>query len=891
MKINKFIIVLLSLAAMLTACAPEDLDRFYAEVNVEPSIVVFDKEGGVKEITITATEEWTITNVPSWIKSVSQMSGGAAPDGITIALEAYNAYESLSGELYVNVGNVSQTVYLSQPFGNLEPSKIQDVLTNGVDGKTYLVQGIVGAIENTTYGNYYLKDESCTDESINGGKGVYIYGTLDAGGGTKNFLSLGIEEGDEIIVSGPRLNYSGKIELVDVTLIEIVKKALLGAEKTTVAVADTASSFKVPVTVKGENATVVVEDGIDWLIFNGIEGAGEDTKVMLSVLANTTGASRSAKFVVSSTKKETVESKIDKSDSTVILKSDLTFTVNQAAAAPALKSIADVDYSSKEYVHVQGTVVATTTKGYVLNDSEASVYIYTPDATREYPVVALGDTVNVIGASSMSGNMNQITVDLATVRPFSGKYQHPEAEVLDSLNIDAVAAENPAGFGYYTVTGFLSSNKSLAVEGSDYVITAIDPNSDVVLKNFYGKYVTAELYNAGTDASKKQIKGVWTSLKRSSEEAPDYLGLAYTSDDLEWTETSASISVEASVAWTASIVEGEDLARLSKTSGNGGSTVYVDFYSKNNTYEEETVVVEFEAEGLETCTYTITRTGKVLSLSGSTTVKYDTREVILSVTASGFWRAEIEGEGASIDKNEGYLSDAIIVTLPVNEGETDLVYTVTLYEDRVNPEEAYEYEHVITQTPYVEVIPTTPLADLSALIAGGNTTYDVLIDAVVTYTNGGNAFLEDATGGMLLYMKDHGLVPGQRINGSVSGSCKMYNELPELTSMDYSLATITEGAEIPCTEITVAELLADYDRYMSCQIKLVDVEVTDGVELDTDRDGVISQNGSEIALRSQDKNTVVLEAGSKGDLVCFPTVYYEKQQVGIWQNDHFIPAN
>lgn len=63
----------------------------------------------------------------------------------------------------------------------------------GPDNKTYQVTGTVTAIANTTYGNLYLND---------GTGEIYIYGTLDASGAEKNFLSLGIEVGDEITVSG-----------------------------------------------------------------------------------------------------------------------------------------------------------------------------------------------------------------------------------------------------------------------------------------------------------------------------------------------------------------------------------------------------------------------------------------------------------------------------------------------------------------------------------------------------------------------------------------------------------------------------------------------------------------------------------------------------------------
>ena len=84
----------------------------------------------------------------------------------------------------------------------------------GTDGTVYEVKGTCTEIKNTTYGNWMLKDE--TGE-------VYIYGTLDASGATKNFTSLGIEVGDVVTVQGPRKYYNGTIELVNVTVVKIEK--------------------------------------------------------------------------------------------------------------------------------------------------------------------------------------------------------------------------------------------------------------------------------------------------------------------------------------------------------------------------------------------------------------------------------------------------------------------------------------------------------------------------------------------------------------------------------------------------------------------------------------------------------------------------------------------
>lgn len=83
----------------------------------------------------------------------------------------------------------------------------------GADGTIFQVKGTVKSISNTTYGNWILKDD--TGE-------ITIYGTLDAEGKTKNFSSLGINQGDIVTVKGPKKTYKETtIELVDVTVIEI----------------------------------------------------------------------------------------------------------------------------------------------------------------------------------------------------------------------------------------------------------------------------------------------------------------------------------------------------------------------------------------------------------------------------------------------------------------------------------------------------------------------------------------------------------------------------------------------------------------------------------------------------------------------------------------------
>lgn len=180
----------------------------------------------------------------------------------------------------------------------------------------------------------------------------------------------------------------------------------------------------------------------------------------------------------------------------------------------------------------------------------------------------------------------------------------------------------------------------------------------------------------------------------------------------------------------------------------------------------------------------------------------------------------------------------------------------------------------------------TCVADIDNAIASSS---DVefsatLKDAVVTYVNGNNAFIEDATGGIQLYMKSHGLKAGQTINGEISGKAKVYAGYTEMTSIDITKATVADGTAPAGTELTLDKLLKSYLRYQNCKVVLKDIDVTTGIAKDA-RDGKVAQNGAEVALRAQ-VNGVTMAAG-KGTLVCWPTQYNGKLQLGAWEDAHF----
>lgn len=189
-----------------------------------------------------------------------------------------------------------------------------------------------------------------------------------------------------------------------------------------------------------------------------------------------------------------------------------------------------------------------------------------------------------------------------------------------------------------------------------------------------------------------------------------------------------------------------------------------------------------------------------------------------------------------------------------------------------------------------ENVEVTNIAQLQGLAINSDTRSDfsaTLTDALVTYVNDNNVFIQDATGGVLVYKSGHGLTAGDKINGAVSGQITIYGGFAEITDIDVTSATVSHGESVTPTVITVAELIKTFPRHISCQIKL------EGVSLDkalgSNRNATLKQGESEIAAYAKVKNTVTIEAGVEGDLICYPCIYNtpDAKQVGIWEAAHF----
>ena len=266
-------------AAALTFVGCQEELKVLDEVQVSQSLVAIPVEGGQVKVTVNATDAWEITGTPEWL-TVSPTSGKAGETTVTFSAEA--TAETRDAVFYLKIGEVQQVMNALQMAEKVETpiSTCAEVNNNGVDGKVYRVKGTCTSIANTQYGNWYLTDDTGT---------VYVYGTL-YNGATQQFTKLGLEVGDIVTVEGPRKNYNGTIELVDVTVLEI-EKSLLKLEKMISTPLPLEGGVATALlTVKAGDFSVEIPEDASWLTAGEPTDVGGLTCVELTAAPNEGGA-------------------------------------------------------------------------------------------------------------------------------------------------------------------------------------------------------------------------------------------------------------------------------------------------------------------------------------------------------------------------------------------------------------------------------------------------------------------------------------------------------------------------------------------------------------------------------------------------------------------------
>lgn len=281
MKLKYFAPVLAFVATLLGSCADDNTLATLDNIKVSTSYVAIPESGGTTDLTLNANADWTVNKVPSWL-TVNPLSGAAGEHVLHFTADAIDGGRSCD-TLYVECNGEKQRINVIQ--GKVVPTV--STVKEAIDGPEtlYRIKGIVTGIYNTTYGNWFLVD--------NTGK-IQVYGTLDEEGRTKNFSSLGIEEGDEVIVEGPKTYYNGTPQLKDVSVIKHVKWLVKVDSLLTSPLSAEGGTCTAYLSCKGQGVSVEIpEEAQSWLSILSVKQRGLNAEVVFKATSNA-GQTRSA---------------------------------------------------------------------------------------------------------------------------------------------------------------------------------------------------------------------------------------------------------------------------------------------------------------------------------------------------------------------------------------------------------------------------------------------------------------------------------------------------------------------------------------------------------------------------------------------------------------------
>lgn len=401
MKLKYLFSAIIASVLLLVGCEQEPIGTF-EDIKLSSTNVSIPAEGGEVSVTLTTTIDWAfVTTDFEWLTLDGPTSGGAGEYVLKFSAEAVSGGRDLT--LEIEAGSHSQYITIRQGTKSVENATCADVVA-GVDGKVYRVTGVCTKIANDLYGNWYLND---------GTGEVYVYGTLDKDGATKNFASWKMAVGDIVTVEGPRKDYNGTIELIDVTVLNI-EKSLLKIEKKPEAIAKEGGEYQLELSYKGSgvqpSVPAVDEDGNsvdyrEWISVVAVETKfGEATKlepnpadtafVTIKVLPNDGGARNGVIKFTSGT---------DEASSTV------SFEFTQEGS---IAEVTVADFLAKEkgdaLYKLTGKVSGLKPGDYGnfhLVDATGSVYVYGLTAApvakndKSFPTLGIreGDIVTLIG--------------------------------------------------------------------------------------------------------------------------------------------------------------------------------------------------------------------------------------------------------------------------------------------------------------------------------------------------------------------------------------------------------------------------------------------------------------------------------------------------------------
>ena len=141
-------------------------------------------------------------------------------------------------------------------------------------------------------------------------------------------------------------------------------------------------------------------------------------------------------------------------------------TVTQAGNPDVINTISDI--TAEDTYTVQGTIVAKSTRGFIVGDGTGYVYYYNQNYTQaDYNI---GDMVRLSGSVVAYGGVFEFNASTTVTAANESNYEEDEPTVITGAEMDVrVASTTPAGLSAY-----VQYQGTLTINGTHYNITSID---------------------------------------------------------------------------------------------------------------------------------------------------------------------------------------------------------------------------------------------------------------------------------------------------------------------------------------------------------------------------------------------------------------------------------
>ena len=466
----KSILTFIFSTLLLAGCSEDQVLGTFDDLNLSTTYISIPAEGGDVQVTLTAGEAWEFSTEkgfvkPDWI-AVSQTNGEAGKTELIFSAEASNS----GREAEMKIISGAKSLFLKVRQGDMTASTATCKEVNEApDGKSFVVSGTITKIVNTEYGNWYMTDGTAE---------LYIYGTLDANGKTKNFLSLGIEVGDKVTIEGPKSSYKGDPQMVDVTVKNIVK-ALLKVVTPSIEMSKEGGVLEVKLASKGKGAFYEIsEECQEWISYENaeyisgvaskLEPNPADTVVYTFNIAPNIASAREGSISFRSNEGEPIP---------------YTFTQAGGIADVTIAEFLAAEVNDAAQYRIVGHVTGFNkyNNNFYVKDYSGEVYAYFVDTQGH--TLAIGDFVTLVGKRS----------------EYNGTPQMPKGTLLEKytaspeVSVAEFLTKEDGNDVYYKLTGTITEIKN-AQYGNVYLQ---DANGDIV-------YVYGLLPGYGATGAAKQ---------------------------------------------------------------------------------------------------------------------------------------------------------------------------------------------------------------------------------------------------------------------------------------------------------------------------------------------------------------------------------------------------